>query len=162
MKRIYSVTVENRFGVLSKVAGLFSRRSFNIDSLTVGETEDPTISNMTIVSTGDERTIEQIEKQLNKKLDVIKVRTFKESESVSRELMLIKVKYTKTSMRELVDICNFFAHADIVDRSNKQAIIQICDTPDQVQLLIHKLQSVGIVEVARTGTLALQKCRDAE
>ena len=86
MKRIYSVLVENRSGVLCKVAGLFSRRCFNIDSLAVGETDNPDVSCMTIVSSGDERTIEQIEKQLNKKLDVIKVRTFKEEEAVGRLL----------------------------------------------------------------------------
>ena len=93
-KRIYSVLVENRSGVLGKVAGLFARRCFNIDSLVVGETDDPTVSCMTIVSSGDERTIEQIEKQLNKKIDVIKVKTFDEIQSVSRELMLVKIKYT--------------------------------------------------------------------
>ena len=85
MKKIYSVLVENRSGVLCKVAGLFSRRCFNIDSLAVGETEDTMVSRMTIVSSGDERTIEQIEKQLNKKIDVIKVKTFDEPSSVSRE-----------------------------------------------------------------------------
>ena len=84
MKRIYSVLVENRAGVLCKVAGLFWRRCFNIDSLAVGETEDHAVSNMTIVSSGDQRTLEQIEKQLNKKLDVIKVRTFEESEGGDR------------------------------------------------------------------------------
>jgi len=91
-KRIYHVLVENRAGVLGKVAGLFARRCFNIDSLVVGETDDPNVSCMTIVSSGDERTIEQIEKQLNKKIDVIKVKTFTESRSISRELMLIKIK----------------------------------------------------------------------
>ena len=92
MKKIYSVLVANRSGVLSKVAGLFSRRCFNIDSLAVGETDDPAVSCMTIVSSGNERTLEQIEKQLNKKLDVIKVKTFGEEKSISRELMLVKVK----------------------------------------------------------------------
>ena len=92
MKKIYSVLVENRSGVLAKVSGLFSRRSFNIDSLAVGETDDPTISCMTIVSSGNERTLQQIEKQLNKKLDIIKVKTFDESHSISREMMLMKVK----------------------------------------------------------------------
>ena len=91
-KRIYSVLVENRSGVLCKVAGLFSRRCFNIDSLAVGETDDPDVSCMTIVSSGDERTVEQIEKQLNKKLDVIKVKTFSERQCITRELMLIKIK----------------------------------------------------------------------
>ena len=91
MNRIFSVLVENRSGVLSKVSGLFSRRCFNIDSLAVGETDDTAVSCMTIVSSGDERTIEQIEKQLNKKLDVIKIKTFDEEASIPRELMLIKV-----------------------------------------------------------------------
>ena len=89
MKRIYSVLVENRSGVLSKVAGLFWRRGFNIESLAVGETDDPQVSNMIIVSSGEGHILEQIEKQLNKKIDVIKVKTFAESESVCRELLLI-------------------------------------------------------------------------
>ena len=93
MKRIYSVLVENRSGVLCKVAGLFSRRCFNIDSLAVGETDDHAVSCMTIVSSGDERTLEQIEKQLNKKLDVIKVKTLSQEQCYTRELMLLKVKY---------------------------------------------------------------------
>ena len=97
MKRIYSVLVENRSGVLSKVAGLFARRCFNIESLAVGETDAPDISCMTIVSSGDQRTLEQIEKQLNKKLDVIKVKTFDETSSISRELLLVKVKYNKNT-----------------------------------------------------------------
>ena len=97
MKKIYSVLVENRSGVLCKVAGLFSRRYFNINSLAVGETDDPAVSCMTIVSSGDQRTIEQIEKQLNKKLDVIKVKTFDENSSVSRELMLVKIKYNSNN-----------------------------------------------------------------
>ena len=103
MKRLYSVLVENRSGVLSKVSGLFSRRCFNIDSLAVGETDDPNVSCITIVSTGDERTLNQIEKQLNKKIDVIKIKTFSESESTSRELMLVKVKYTKSNRREIME-----------------------------------------------------------
>ncbi|MCD8067623.1 MAG: acetolactate synthase small subunit [Lachnospiraceae bacterium] len=161
MKRIYSVLVENRSGVLSKVAGLFARRSYNIDSLAVGETDDPTVSCMTIVSSGDQRTLEQIEKQLNKKLDVIKVKTFEESASLSRELMLIKVKYNLGNRRELIDICQMMK-AEIVDMSKSQMIIQLCDTPDRIQVLIAMLRTVSIVEVARTGTLALAKCVDAE
>ena len=96
-KRIYSVLVENRAGVLCKVSGLFSRRCYNIDSLAVGETDDPKISCMTIVSSGDQRTIEQIEKQLNKKIDVIKVKTFDEKDSISLELMMLKIKYNKSN-----------------------------------------------------------------
>ena len=105
MKRIYSVLVENRAGVLSKVAGLFSRRNFNIESMVVGETADKAVSCMTIVSTGDERTIEQIEKQLNKKLDVIKVKTYAEGEGINREMMLVKVKYNKNNRRDIMENC---------------------------------------------------------
>ena len=161
MKRIYSVSMENRSGVLCKVAGLFSRRCFNIDSLAVGETDDPEVSCMTIVSSGDERTIEQIEKQLNKKLDVIKVKTFGESESISRELMLIKVKYNRGNRRDIMENCDIMK-AQIVDMSKNMMIIQICDVPERIQLFIKMLRTISIVEVARTGTLALQKCRDAE
>ncbi len=161
MKRIYSVLVENRSGVLCKVAGLFSRRCFNIDSLAVGETDDPEVSCMTIVSSGDERTIEQVEKQLNKKLDVIKVKTFDESASISRELMLIKVKYNRNNRRDIMENCDIMK-AQIVDMSKNMMIIQICDEPERIQLFIKMLQTISIVEVARTGTLALQKCKDAE
>ena len=159
MKRIYSVLVENRSGVLCKVAGLFSRRCFNIDSLAVGETDDKAVSCMTIVSSGDERTIEQIEKQLNKKLDVIKVKTFDESMSISRELMLIKVKYNRNNRKDIMENCSIMK-AEIVDMSKNMMIIQICDVPERIQLFIKILQSISIVEVARTGTLALPKCID--
>ena len=161
MKKIYSVLVENRSGVLCKVAGLFSRRSYNIDSLAVGETDDPAVSCMTIVSSGDERTIEQIEKQLNKKLDVIKVKTFDETASVSRELMLIKVKYNKGNRRDIMETCEIMK-AKIVDMSKNLMIIQICDVPEKTALMIKMLQSISVVEVARTGTLALPKCMETE
>lgn len=160
-KKIYSVLVENRSGVLCKVAGLFSRRCFNIDSLAVGETDDPDVSCMTIVSSGDQRTLEQIEKQLNKKLDVIKVKTFEESLSVSRELMLVKVKYNKNNRKDIMEICEIMK-ADIVDMSKRYLMIQICDTPDKINVMISMLASVSIVEVARTGTLALSKCVENE
>lgn len=161
MKRIYSVLVENRAGVLSKVAGLFARRCFNIDSLAVGETDTPDTSVMTIVSSGDERTLEQIEKQLNKKLDIIKVKTFTETQCISRELMLIKVKYNKNTRREIMEICDIMK-ATIIDMSKTNLMIQICDTPEKTRLLINMLASISIVEIARTGTLALPKCIDVE
>ena len=161
MKRIYSVLVENRSGVLCKVAGLFSRRCFNIDSLAVGETDDPEVSCVTIVSSGDQRTIEQIEKQLNKKLDVIKVKTFEENSSISRELLLMKVKYNKSNRRDIMEICEIM-HAQIVDMSKSMMLIQMCDIPERIQLLISMFKTVSIVEVARTGTLALQKCGETD
>ncbi len=161
MKKIYSVLVENRSGVLCKVAGLFSRRCFNIDSLAVGETEDSAVSRMTIVSSGDQRTMEQIEKQLNKKIDVIKVKTFDEPQSVSRELMLMKVKYNKSNRRDIMETCEIM-DADIVDMSKNMMIIQICDVPERIRLFIGMMQGISIVEMARTGTLALQKCLETE
>lgn len=161
MKKIYSVLVENRSGVLCKVAGLFSRRCFNIDSLAVGETDDKDISRMTIVSSGDKRTMEQIEKQLNKKLDVIKVKTFDANSSISRELMLIKVKYTKSNRRDIMEICEIM-NAQIVDMSKNLMLIQMCDLPERTQLLIEMFASISIVEVARTGTLALPKCKETD
>ena len=115
---------------------------------------------MTVVSSGDERTMEQIEKQLNKKIDVIKVRTFDESEAISRELMLLKVKYTKSNRAEILEICDIMK-ADIVDMSKTQLMIQICDVPERTRVLISMLSFISIVEVARTGTLALPKCADS-
>jgi acetolactate synthase-1/3 small subunit len=161
IKKIYSVLVENRSGVLSKVSGLFARRCFNIDSLTVGETDDPNISRMTIVSSGSERTIEQIEKQLNKKLDVIKVKTFHENMSVSRELMLVKVKYNRTNRKDLIEICEIMK-VDIVDMSKNLLILQMCDLPEKTKLFIDMLSTFSVIEVARTGTLALSKCSDCD
>lgn len=158
-KRIYSVLVENRSGVLCKVAGLFSRRCFNIDSLAVGETQDKAVSCMTIVSSGDERTIEQIEKQLNKKLDVIKVKTYDEQQCISRELMLVKVKYNKSNRRDIMELCEIMK-AQIVDMSKNYMMIQICDTMDKIELMLQMLRGISIVEVARTGTLALSKCSE--
>ena len=157
MKRLYSILVENRSGVLSKVSGLFARRCFNIDSLAVGETDDPAVSCITIVSSGEKGTLEQIEKQLNKKIDVIKIKTFSEDESISRELMLVKVKYTKSNRQEIMEICEIM-DAKIVDMSKTLMLIQICDTPEKTELLLRMLNGVPIIEVARCGTLALQKC----
>ena len=159
MKRIYSVLVENRSGVLCKVAGLFWRRCFNIDSLAVGETEDRNVSNMVIVSSGDRRTLEQIEKQLNKKLDVIKVKTFDETESINRELMLVKVRYNRTNRKDIMENCEIM-DAKIVDISKTMMTIQMCDTPERVQIFLDTLRTVSIIEIARTGTLALLKCSE--
>ena len=153
--------MENRSGVLCKVAGLFSRRCYNINSLAVGETDDPAVSCMTIVSSGDQRTIEQIEKQLNKKLDVIKVRTFDEQISISRELMLVKVKYNRNNRKDIMENCAIM-NASIVDMSKHMMLIQICDTPERVQIFLNMLQTISIVEVARTGTLALTKCAESD
>lgn len=156
MKRIYSVLVENRSGVLCKVAGLFWRRCFNIDSLAVGETEDKSVSNMVIVSSGDERTLEQIEKQLNKKLDIIKVRTFQEGEGICRELVLVKIRYSRENRKDIIENCQIMG-AHIVDLGKVYMTIQMCDTPERVEMFLNTLKNVNITEIARTGTLAMLK-----
>ena len=159
MKRIFSVLVENRSGVLSKISGLFARRCYNIDSLVVGETDDKAVSCMTIVSSGDERIMQQIEKQLNKKLDVIKVRTFEEPECISKELLMMRVKYNSRNRKDIIENCAILG-AQIVDMSTSAFLIQVCDAPEKVDLFIRMMQPFGISEVARTGTLALPKCVD--
>ena len=154
MKGIFSVLVENRDGVLSAVSGLFARRGFNIDTLAVGETDNHEISSMTITSTGDQRTIDQIEKHLNKKLDVIKVRRLEENRCIARETMLIKVAYSATNRASLIEICSVM-HAKILHLSLKSMVIEITDTPEQVENFIELVRSFGILELQRTGTIAI-------
>lgn len=161
MKRIYSVLVENRSGVLAKVAGLFWRRCFNIDSLTVGETEDSAISNMVIVSSGEERTLEQVEKQLNKKLDTIKVRTFTENQGLCRELLMVKLRYKRDNRKDIMENCQILG-AKIVELGHSQMIIEMCDTPERINMFLDTLKSVSILECARTGTLAMLKISESE
>ena len=156
MRGIFSVLVENCSGVLSKTAGLFARRGYNIDSLAVGETENREISNMTIVSTGDSRVIEQIEKQLNKKIDVIKVRRLQELQSVTRELIMMKVSYNNTTRKDIMEVCMIMG-AKISHVSTKTMIVELDASPDVTNSFIKIMQPYGIVEVARTGVIALQK-----
>ncbi|MCR4686410.1 MAG: acetolactate synthase small subunit [Lachnospiraceae bacterium] len=157
MKKIFSVLVENRSGVLSKVSGLFARRSYNIDTLTVGETNDKTISHMTICSSGSKWEMEQIEKQLNKKLDVIKVRTFEEQNAILKEIILVKIKYTAANRGEILEICQL-TKAEIVDSNKDYMIIYLCAEPDKTTGLLDMLGKFNITECCRTGTLAMSKC----
>ena len=156
MKHTISVLVENHAGVLSRITGLFSRRGFNIDSLAVGVTEDKTVSRMTIVVEGDAYTVEQLEKQLNKVVDVIKVRTVPQQDLISRELMLIKCTATGRTRSEILDIAKIM-DANIVDLTKTTMTLEICDLPDRLDLLEELLKSYNIQEVMRTGTIALQK-----
>ena len=156
MKGIFSVLVENKAGVLSKTAGLFARRGFNIDSLAVGETDDRDISSMTIISTGDERIMEQIEKQLNKKIDVIKVRRFTENKCVTRELLMLKVTYTNVTRSDIMEICNITG-AHIADLSPKSMVIELTAKTSKIDRFIKLMQPFGIIEMARTGALAVQR-----
>ena len=156
MKHTISVLVENHAGVLSRITGLFSRRGFNIDSLAVGVTEDKTVSRMTIVVEGDAYTVEQLEKQLNKVVDVIKVRTIPQQDLIIRALMLIKCTATGRTRSEILDIAKIM-DANIVDLTKTTMTLEICDLPDRLDLLEELLKSYNIQEVMRTGTIALQK-----
>ena len=156
MRGIFSVLVENQAGVLSKTAGLFARRGYNINSLAVGETENKEISHMTIVSTGDARVIDQIEKQLNKKIDVIKVRRLKEMQAACRELVMIKVSYNASNRKDIMEVC-MITGAKIAHVSTKSMIVELNSTPDAVESFIKILQPFGIIEMARTGVIALSK-----
>lgn len=129
---------------------------YNIDSLAVGETDNHEISNMTIVSTGDAKVIDQIEKQLNKKVDVIKVRRLKELQSVCRELLMMKVSYNNTTRKDIMEVC-MIMNAKISHVSAKSMIIELDASPDIIESFIKIVQPFGIIEMARTGVIALQK-----
>lgn len=156
MKQTVSILVENHAGVLSRVSGLFSRRGFNIDSLAVGVTDDPTVSRITIVVDGDEYMMEQVEKQLNKLIDVIKLRIFAVEDVVSRELMLVKVAATPKQRGEIMDVAKIMS-AKVCDITNDSMTVEIADTSEQLQTMLELLTPYGIKEVVRTGTIALQK-----
>lgn len=156
MKHTIAVLVENHAGVLSKVSGLFSRRGFNIDSLAVGVTDDPKISRMTIVVDGDDYMVEQVEKQLNKVIPVIKVKTMSNDEFVSRELALIKVGCSAAKRSEVMQIAEMM-QAKVVDVAVNTLTLQITDTSDRVQDLQTLLRPYGIKEMVQTGTIALEK-----
>jgi acetolactate synthase-1/3 small subunit len=157
MKRhVLSVLVENHSGVLSRVSGLFSRRGFNIDSLTVGETENPSISRMTIAVTGDDYVLEQIDKQLGKLVEVIAIHELESQTSVIRELALIKVSAKQKARPEIIEIANIF-RARIVDVSADTITIETTGDQDKIAGLIELLAPYGIQELARTGLTALDR-----
>lgn len=155
-KHTLSVLVENHAGVLSRVAGLFSRRGFNIDSLAVGVTENPDVSRMTIVVDGDEYIVEQVSKQLNKLIDIIKIKQLDRDDSVSRELALIKVNATAATRAEIIQIVEVF-RAKIVDLSKQTLTIEISGAVDKVEALEDMLKQFGIKEIVRTGTIAIER-----
>ncbi len=156
MKHTISVLVENKAGVLSRISGLFARRGFNIDSLAVGTTEDKNISRITLLVDGDDYIAEQVTKQLNKQIDVIKVRKLNQDEITRRELVLVKVKMSATQRGEIIDIVKIM-QGEIVDISHTTLTVELSDRPEKVDLLIELLSHYNILEVARTGTIALQK-----
>ncbi|OGW89257.1 MAG: acetolactate synthase small subunit [Omnitrophica bacterium RIFCSPLOWO2_01_FULL_50_24] len=156
MKHTISVLVENQSGVLARISGLFSARGFNIDSLAVGETEDPTVSRMTIVSQGDDRVVEQIMKQLDKLVDVIQVRDLSESEMIERELVLVKLAVGATKRSELMQIVNTF-RAKVVDVNPKSLTVEVTGSQSKLDAMLELLRPFGIKEVARTGVIALSR-----
>ena len=156
MKHTISILVENHAGVLSRVSGLFSRRGFNIDSLAVGVTDDPAISRITIVADGDDHTAQQIEKQLNKLVDTIKVRTLTPDELLSRELQLIKISAVPSQRNEVLAICNIMG-AKIADITPTTLTIEISDTAANLTKFQELISGYGIKEIVRTGTIAIQK-----
>jgi acetolactate synthase-1/3 small subunit len=156
MKHTISVTVENRFGVLSRVAGLFSGRGFNIESLSVGETLDPSVSRMTIVSRGDDRIIEQVIKQLRKLVDVIKVTDLNEASFVDREMILIKVSAKEKTKAEILRVNDIF-RGKIVDLSPTSYTFEITGDEGKIDAFIKLIKPFGVKEIVRTGKVAISR-----
>lgn len=154
MRHTLTVLVENQPGVLTRVAGLFSRRGYNIESLAVGETHEKSISRMTIVVDGDDRVIEQVVKQLNKLVDVISVRDITEEEHVDRELVLIKVKAEPAVRGEIMQIVEIF-RARIVDIGQNTLIIECTGDEGKIRAIEKSLKPFGILELVRTGKIAM-------
>ena len=155
-RAVFSILVDNSSGVLSRVAGLFSRRGYNIDSLTVGETLDPKLSRMTITVTGDDDILEQIEKQLAKLIDVKEIVELPHDESVCRELVLVKVECDTTRRQEIIAISDIF-RANIVDVSPESVIIELTGAQSKLNAFIELLNGFKITELARTGITGLAR-----
>ncbi len=156
MKHTLAILVENKPGVLTRVAGLFSRRGFNIESLAVGVTENPYTSRITIVVNGDDNILEQVEKQLNKLIDVIRVSDIPADESVNRELALIKVGVDSTTRAEVMQIVDIF-RAKIVDVGIKSLIIEVTGDESKINAIEQLLRQFGIREMVRTGKIAMNR-----
>ena len=156
MRHTISVLVENKFGVLSRISGLFSGRGYNIESLSVGETVDPNISVMTIVTSGDDQIIEQITKQLNKLIDVMKVTDMAELEHVEREMVLVKVSPRQEDKTEVLNIAQIF-RGRIVDSSQKTYTIEITGEEKKIAAFIELMKPMGIKEFVRTGKVAISR-----
>ena len=156
MRHTISILVENKFGVLSRISGLFSGRGYNIESLSVGETTDPKVSVMTIVTTGDDWIVEQITKQLNKLIDVIKVVDMTELDHVEREMVLIKVAPRQEDKAEVLRLAEIF-RGRIVDSSTKTYTIEITGDENKIAAIVELLRPMGIKEFVRTGKIAIAR-----
>ncbi len=156
MRHTISLLVENKFGVLSRVSGLFSGRGYNIESVSVGETMDPQLAQMTIVTTGDDLIIEQITKQLNKLIDVVKVTDMVELNHVEREMILLKISPKADRKVEALRLAEIF-RGRIVDSSEKTFTIEITGDEDKIRAFIDIMKPMGIKEMVRTGKVAIQR-----
>ncbi|TCP95394.1 acetolactate synthase small subunit [Cricetibacter osteomyelitidis] len=157
MRRILSVLLENEAGALSRVIGLFSQRAFNIESLTVAPTDDPTLSRMTIEAVGDEKALEQIEKQLHKLIDVFKVVNLSDVEHVEREVMLLKVRATGASRDEIKRLADIF-RGQIVDVTTKSYTIQLTGTKDKLDAFVNSVKDEStLIEIVRSGLISLSR-----
>lgn len=156
MRHTIAVLVENEFGVLSRVAQLFSARGFNIESLTVAETIDPTVSRITIVTRGDDRVVDQIEKQLNKLIPVIRVADYAGSAHVEREMVLIKVCADASTRPEVMNIVNIF-RGKVIDAGQETFIIEVTGDEGKIRAILDILDPLGILEIVRTGKVALHR-----
>ena len=161
MRHTISVLVQNEFGVLARVAGLFSGRGFNIEALSVGETLDPKFSRMTIVTTGDDAIIEQITKQLGKLINVVTIEDLTGQDFLERELLLIKVNAETSGRAEILRIVDIF-RAKVVDASHEAFTIEITGDKNKMQAFINLLEPLGILEVVRTGQVAIKRAMATE
>src|SRR3972149_5645878 len=156
MKHTISVLVENQFGTFNRVVTMFSGKGFNVTSISIGETENPEISRMTIVTAGDDKIIEQVVKQLNRLIDTIKVVDLTGQSRTERELALITVYYQKGTRAEITNVCSIF-RGNVVDINNKTLTLEITGPPDKIDAAINVLEPYGIKEMARSGTVALKR-----
>jgi len=159
MRHTISVLVENKFGVLTRIAGMFSGRGFNIDTLNVGPTLDPSTSRMTIVVRGDDSVLEQVTKQLNKLIDVIHIQDFREDEYVDRELVLMRVNVAPDTRSEVMQICDIF-RAKIIDVQHRNVSIEITGNESKINKFIFLMDPFGITDLTRTGKVALARRAD--
>jgi len=156
MRHTISVLVENKFGVLARVAGMFSGRGFNIDTLNVAPTEDASLSRLTVTVHGDDAQLDQCIKQLHKLINVLDVKDFKQGQFVARELVMVKVAADSATRAEIVQLCDIF-RAKIIDVSQHSVILEVTGNDSKLQAFLDLIEPFGIKELARTGNLALQR-----
>ncbi|MDQ8179978.1 acetolactate synthase small subunit [Pelagicoccus sp. SDUM812005] len=156
MRHTISVLVENKFGVLARIAGLFSGRGFNIDTLNVAPTHDSELSRVTAVVRGDDAVLDQITKQLKKLINVVEVHDFKTGQAVSRELVMVKLKTDSTNRAEIIQICDLF-RAKIISVTHSDVVAEITGDEGKIEAFLNLIESFGIIELGRTGNLAMER-----